>query len=66
MSQDQDKAAHRPRRPAAEDKASRYKYGGYVESPAKLAKALEEPVERNKLRLADQREEIARRARIRR
>jgi hypothetical protein len=49
----------------SEDKVSRYKYGGYVESPAKLAKALEEAVERNRQRLAAQREELQRRAKIR-
>jgi hypothetical protein len=38
----------------------------YVESPAKLAKAFEEAVERNRQRLSEQREELQRRARIRR
>jgi hypothetical protein len=49
----------------SEDKVSRYKYGGYVESPARLAKAFEEAVERNRQRLAEQREELQRRARTR-
>ena len=37
------------------DETRRYEHSGYIESPAKLAKAFEEAVERNKLKLAEQR-----------
>jgi hypothetical protein len=58
------KSPDRSRR-LSEDKVNRYKYGGYVESPAKLARQFEEAVERNRQRSAEQREELQRRAKIR-
>jgi hypothetical protein len=34
------------------DETSRFEHGGYIESPAKMLKAYEEAVERNKRKLA--------------
>jgi hypothetical protein len=59
------KSPDRSRR-TSEDRANRYKYGGYVESPAKLERQLEEGLERTRQRLTEQREQIARQARMRR
>jgi hypothetical protein len=55
--------SERARRPS-EDRARR-EHGGYIESPKKLAKAYEEAFERNKLKLAEQREELRRLAKAR-
>jgi hypothetical protein len=53
--------AHRP----SEDRARR-EHGGYLETPAKMAKAYEAGLERTRLRLEQQREEIRHLARVRR
>jgi hypothetical protein len=45
---------------------ARREHGDYLESPAKLLKAYEAGLERTRHRLAEQREELQRRARIRR
>jgi hypothetical protein len=45
---------------------ARREHGGYLESPAKMLKAYEEGLERTKARLAQQREELQRQARMRR
>ena len=58
------KSPDRSRR-LSEDRASRYKHGGYVESPAKLSKQLEEGLEQTRIKLAEQRAELQRRARMR-
>ena len=52
------------RRRLDEDRARR-EHGGYLESPAKLAKDYEAGLERTRQRLAAQREELQRRARLR-
>ena len=57
--------AHRRSERVAYERDSRTNHNGYAETPATLAKAFEEAVERNKLKLAEQREELQRRARIR-
>jgi hypothetical protein len=44
---------------------ARYEHGDYIESPAKMLQAYEEGLERTKLKLAEQREELQRRARMR-
>ena len=54
-----------PNRVRHEDRA-RHEHSGYLESPAKMAKALEEGLEQTKRRLTEQREQIARQARMRR
>ena len=52
-------------RAKAEDKRGRFD-NSYIESPAKLEKAFEAALERNRLKLAEQREEIRRVAALRR
>ena len=52
-------------RTKAEDKRSRSSDSSYIESPAKLEKQFEAALERNRLKLAEQREEIRRIAAIR-
>jgi hypothetical protein len=56
------KSPHRVRHPS-EDKARR-EHGGYAESSAKLELQREEGLERTSQRLAEQREELARQARV--
>ncbi len=53
-------------RTKAEDKRSRSSDNSYIESPAKLEKQFEAALERNRLKLAEQREEIRRKAAIQR
>jgi hypothetical protein len=48
------------------DETSRYEHDGYIESPKKLARQFNEALERTRLRLEQQREEIRRTAAIRR
>lgn len=54
----------RRREHSAYERDSRANHG-YAESPAKLVKAYEEGLERTRARLAAQREELERRARLR-
>jgi hypothetical protein len=56
---------HRNGRYVEHDKAQRYNHG-YAESPATLARLFSEGLERTRLRLEQQREELARLAKIRR
>ena len=56
---------HRKGRFAESDKAHRYNHG-YAESPATLARQFAEGLERTRLRLEQQREEIKRLAAVRR
>jgi hypothetical protein len=64
MPQGEARVRRRSERPS-EDRARR-EHGGYIESAAKLAKAFEEAVERNKRKLAEQREELRHLAAVRR
>jgi hypothetical protein len=57
------KTPHRVSR-LSEDRARR-EHGGYLESPRKLELQREEGLERTRARLAVQREELARQARMR-
>lgn len=47
------------------DETSRYEHGGYLESSANLERQREAGLERTRLRLEQQRAEIARQARMR-
>jgi hypothetical protein len=58
------KSPHRVTRPS-EDRARR-EHGGYIESPKKLERQFADGLERTRLRLEQQREEIRRLAAIRR
>jgi hypothetical protein len=48
------------------DETSRFEHGGYIESAKKLERQLADGLERTRQRLEQQREELARRARMRR
>jgi hypothetical protein len=58
------KTTHRARC-LSEDRARR-EHGGYLESAKKLERQFADGLERTRLRLEQQREELARRARVRR
>jgi hypothetical protein len=47
------------------DETSRYEHGGYIESPKKLERQFAEGLERTRLRLEQQREELRRLAVVR-
>jgi hypothetical protein len=50
----------------SKENRARREHGDYLESPAKMARAFEEGLERTRAMLAAQREELARLARMRR